>query len=1002
MSKYSRITTAIALCLSMQAAAVPPDFSPLAPGYFSRAGIMEYAADYIGAADQLIQGEKLQQELTTRSFMTDQQAISLIRTLLLSGDVRAARTLCDDFMRKTPASPMALQVQALLADSYFFTGEYEKALSIYTTLPLLTLPSPSLEGTTYRMALSMLATGRYNDAANSFAKLLADNSYNGIARFYLAYIYYVQEDYRRALTDFRALPADIAQEMGADFYIAQMLFAAKQYQNVLGMEQRLTDAASRIESATPAITESYRLLGESAHHTGQREQARAWLTRHTQTHPSGGELSARYILGIYDYDNGAYSKSSEWLLPVAELHDDMGQSALLYLGQAAARLHDYSAAAIYFDRAARMNCDPKVSETALYDYAAAIARGGNVPFGNATSLLEEFVKRYPDSPYAVTADEYLATGYYREHRYEEALERIGRIQTPSTQVKKLRQLTEYALGADLLSAGRATEAKGYLQNAASSQADPAVSAAARLWLGDCLYRMKDFKSALTAYDAFLAATPRNDAQRPTALYNKGYALFQLGQYNSARQAFEAALGANLKKGLRTDATLRVADCQNFTGNVSAALETYRRAAGMNDAASDDYATFQAANMLGVLGRNAEKAAMLEELLRRNPDSSWCSSALAELAEARQAMGDLTAARSTIDRLKREHPDSEQLRAASLSLADALADKGRTSEAIQAYEELVRTWPTSTQARVAAENLQSICTEQGELQRYLTFIKSVPGAPQPDPERVAALAYQAAVTAVEKKPSDLTPLENYVRDYPKSSATPDALVELADRYFSAGMNEQALAATSRILADYPDSHGVPSALIIQGAILAEHGDKSSATQAYSTLLRRFGTAYARQAYAGLMNNAPDADHAISYADKFLALPDIPASDRTAALILKGEALTQLHRYDAALSTLSPLASDMRSATGGKAAVMIAEIYLAQNAPGKAEKLMTGFTAGGCDDLYWLARGYIALADAYTAQGRKDLARQYLEALQQNYPDTDNEISNLIGQRLTQLK
>lgn len=1003
MHRPSIYALALALSVSLHAEA-QKEASPLATGFSTRAALMEHCADYLGAADQLTRYLDIQERFTSDAAeQSDEARLRLMRALLMQGNIRELTSTYDDFMSVSAASYLAPQAEAVMADALFFSGDFEEALRIYSRLPLNTFPSPVLAGTKYRMAVSMIRRGLFSEAALEFAYLKQEEGYNGISRFYLAYISYIKEDYRRALYDFGQLPADIASEMGADFYIAQIYFSGRMYDRVLAMEPQLLAAAARIDSEERhAQAEALRLLGESAHALGDTPRALSRLRRHASMHPDGGELSARYILGAAEYADKNYSKAAEWMLPVSREDNAQAQSALLYLGQCSAKMGDYSAAAIYFDRAARMDQDSQVAETALYNYAAATAHGGNVPFGSATDLLEEFARRYPASPYAPAVEEYLATGYYREHRYADALERIGHIARPSAEVLRLKQRAEYDLGADLLASGRASMARRYLQSAADSRADASVSSQACLWLSDCLYKLKDYKEALNAYNRFLASASPADAQRPLALYNRAYTLFQTGDYTGARSGFEQALRANLSAGLSADATLRIADCLNFTGNVTQALDTYRRAAAMPGATGTDYAVFQTANMLGVLGKNAEKAKALEKLLKERPESSWCSSALAELAEAQQAMGDFNAARATIERLRLDYPDSEQLRMASLSMADALADKGKTTEAIEAYERLVRQWPTSEQARVAAENLQTICTEQGELQRYLSFIKSVPNAPQPDAARVARLAYQAAMNAFERNPKDVSPLESFVADYPNSPDVPDALLEIADFYMTQGAQEKALAAASKILTEYPHSKGVAPALILKGGLLASRGDRNGASSAYRTLLDTFGSAYARQAYMGLMQNASEPAAIVNYADRLLALPDVPAADRRRAELCRAEALMNAGRLNEALAAFTPLAADMRTATGGHAAVMMARIYLHQNQPAKAEEIMSRFTADGCDDMRTLAEGYIALADALNAQNRRTLAREYLEALLENYPQADEDIRTNINQRLNKWK
>ncbi len=69
---------------------------------------------------------------------------------------------------------------------------------------------------------------------------------------------------------------------------------------------------------------------------------------------------------------------------------------------------------------------------------------------------------------------------------------------------------------------------------------------------------------------------------------------------------------------------------------------------------------------------------------------------------------------------------------------------------------------------------------------------------------------------------------------------------------------------------------------------------------------------------------------------------------------------------------------------------------------ADKVLTEFTDAGSPHEYWLARGFIALADVYHTRGKDYLAIEYLKSLRDNYPGKELDIHDMITTRLGKWK
>jgi TolA-binding protein len=100
-------------------------------------------------------------------------------------------------------------------------------------------------------------------------------------------------------------------------------------------------------------------------------------------------------------------------------------------------------------------------------------------------------------------------------------------------------------------------------------------------------------------------------------------------------------------------------------------------------------------------------------------------------------------------------------------------------------------------------------------------------------------------------------------------------------------------------------------------------------------------------------------------------------------------------------LQTISKDTRTVHGAEAKYLLAQLYFNNKENAKAEKELMNFIENGTPHQYWLARGFILLADIYISQNDDFQARQYLTSLQNNYKGTD-DIAGMIENRLSKLK
>ena len=992
--------TALALSTGMLFATTPERqdrLSPLANGYLERARIMLSDGNYAGVIDQLkhldTQGVALQPD------EREDCAYLLALAMYQRGDADCV-DLLREFAETYPASPQALPARLAAADYFFFAHHYDNALAAYEEIDYERINPADRPLYEYRRALSMLRRGLYDEAEPWFRQLRDNRKFNLASDYYLAYIDYVRGNYDAAYRGFAEVEDRAAgkadEGIEPKYYMAQIDYARGDYPKVVKLGKSLL-ADDPVEELVP---ETERIIGLSLFKESDYDEARRWLEKYIRHDGTTPAADAIYALGVIDYRDGDLDMAQRRFSTLTALDNDLAQSAYLYLGQIAVRQDDSNAAAIMFENAASMNFDKAVTETALFNHIAARTHGGNVPFSSAIPMMNGFLRQFPRSQYAPYVEEYLATAYFNEKDYAKALESINHIAKPSRSVLAAKQKILYELGMECMANNRAAAARQYLSEAVTLRNDPKLTAQSNLWLGDADYALGKYAEAEKAYKAYLKADPRG-TNSTLARYNLAYAQLLQDKYSAAAESFAASMKADpmLPKRQYDDALIRMADAQYYAGDYRIALKNYSSAIA-NDAQDADYATFRRAVMYGLDGDIQKKIAELNEMPNRFPGSKWLPNALLEKGQTYAGLGDTGKATSSFEQLRSAYGQSSEARKGMLNLALTYMKGKDYAAAEEAYKEVIAKWPTSEEASLANDDLRRHYAAHGGLQEYAAFLRGVPGAPQMDASDMERLAFEGAETAFADDVKDTALLEKFVSDYPNSSNLAQALLDLATGKDEAGDSESALAALNRLLESRPDAPQVPEALLIKGQILEDSpvANRKEAAETYRQLEHRGGADYASEAYLGIMRNTDNDRERMKYAALVRESGGLSADQVEEAEFQEASAMLNAGDRKAAEKTLRKLAENPKSLSGAKAAVTLGQHFIDSRDLVSAEKVLTQFTDEGTPHQYWLARGFIALADVYHEKGKDYLAVEYLKSLRDNYPGEELDIHDMISTRL----
>lgn len=1008
-----RIAALILAAASLAGAAQqnPTETGTGARSYIERGMGMLATGNYVGARDQFTQALAMASQPGAVITDGDRQAAQLgMARAAVMQQSPGALALVDEFMEQWPASALLPEAHLLRADCLLYSGLYLDALLEYQQLTAKGSIPADLR---YRLALAQMLCQRFPDARQSFAALMTDDRYVLPARFYSAYMDYAEGDYAGARRGFTALQKPLERlaredrrqfiyqptHLDAAFYLTQIDFHQGKYQDVINRlpSMRLQLNNQKDVNTSQRLTELLRLEGVSAFRLGDRANAERPLEEYIRQAGGNPLPDAIYALAVIRYDQKDYTRAANLFSQVSDTPSAIGQGASLYLGQIAVRDKDYNRAATAFRAAMAAGYDPAVTETAHYNYLAAVMNGASAPFASTVDAIEEFLTEYPSSRFAPVLRKNLAKAYCAEKNYPRALQAINAIPNPDAEVNAVRQLIQYEYGMQLMANNNAREAAAQL-TAATKGPDRDVSDQALPWLAEALYDTGDFPGAQRAATQFLKTAPRDNAA-PLVRYNLAYSLYMQDKFAEAIPEFRAATDSRYLAGnLRADALVRLADCYYYTKNYSQAAALFRQAS-RNSIGDPAYAAMRAAMMDGLQGDNNAKITGLEEMIAKYPASKWVPGAMYELGLSYADINRIDKAAGSLNTLCGKYPDTDEARQGQLMLGLIYARAGMDQKAIDTWQALIRCWPTSDRAASANVELQRLMSKNGQLDRYVAFINTVPDAPRIDPSQLDRLTFEAAESQWLDN-DNLIPLEDYVARYPDGTYLADALRYLAEGYADTGRYSRAIEMIDHMAKVRPDAVALPEALLMKAQILERQfpARADEALRTYRDIEKRGGAVVGVSVYSGIMRLSRKPEEVMKYAAMIENTPGVDAATLRQAALYKALAMARSGQTPLAIETLTTLAKDPQSEEGARAAVELAQIYLDANRPRDAREIMLRFTDSTTPHQYWLARGYIALADAYTALGDKATAREYLLALRGNYPGTEPDIPTLIDQRL----
>jgi len=907
------------------------------------------------------------------------------------------------FVVKYPTSFRTNEIRFLLGSDYFRYDDFKQSVYWFAQVDLNALPASLQDDYAYRLGIANIETGEYQEAERLLS-LLRQNSdtYRQASVYYLAYLRFREGEYDSAEDLFNQVRNEEDFQPDVQYYLTQLGFARGNYQQTIKDGIALLDA-NHDHKYNDAIR---RIIGLSYFETGDYTKTIEYLDPYLAERPYS-DPKDYYLLGLAFYYHDNYEKAIYYLNSSNPGDDALGQNIYFVLGQTYLKQRETQKALMSFQSAARMDYDNEVKEAATYNYAMLLHQTSASGFGESVTVLEDFVNTFPNSIYADRVNDALIDVYLTTKNYETALESISKIKNPSDKIRIARQKIYYYLGTLNFSNINYNEAITNFTNAiaegnyVTQERDEAL-----YWRGESYYKTGDYLRANSDYQAFINTGNKTGNLHLTAIYNMAYCAFNQKLYDVAMRGFIRYTAADTEPSpTLADAYARLGDCYFFERMFPEAETAYNQAVAIAPT-KGDYAIYQKGYVLGLQKDYIGKIVQMDNLIADYPESPYLTDAMYEKGRAYVLLDMTNDAIEAYRVLTHRFPESSNARKAGLQIGLLYFNTNQPAAAAAAYKEVVAKYPGSEEARTAVQDLKAVYFDLNDVQGYADYVRSLGGTIKFDVTQQDSLTYLSAERLFlrnETKQAQSGMLA-YLNLFPSGAFNVNAHYYLGQTYYLDRDFDAAKPEFQRVLeAGY--NQFTEDALLRLADITYNKEEYEQALSLYERLQNTADNKANRATGAiGVVRTAARLgvnNQVVSAANALMRTDAAEPSAIAEARLYRAKAYLALGENGYGENDLSELSKDTRTVFGAEAKYLLAQHYFDRKENEKAKEIVQDYIKQGTPHQYYLARSFILMADIFNAENETLQARQYLESLQSNYKNADDDIKSMIEERLSKM-
>jgi len=935
-----------------------------------------YSAAY-NSFDDFIRAEEKNSQLMIEDEITINSRLYRALSATLAGRGQGIKQV-DDFLQAYPEHPNTSLAKLELGKYYFEKRDFNNALYYLEAVDYYALDEDKQNDYNLSMGYTYFIKKRFAQAINYLQPASNSNSqYQIPATYYLGLSQYFQGNHSDALKELFKVKDDLRYSPAIPFYVSKIYFGQGEYDKLIAY------AEPKLASNLEYKADIEHLLGQAYFNKQEYQRALPYLEAYGD---SGKKMTpeATYQLAYTLYQMKSYDKAIAQFEKLNVVDTELGQTAMHALAESYLRVNEKQKARNAFAQASRMNHNSEIQENASYNHAKLSYELG---FDNeALTLINAYLEKYPRTSNKVEAEEMLIDLLVSSNNYKDALQAMQNMDNRSERVNRAMQKVAYLRAVEVYNGGYPGKAKGLFDIVREHPYQASYVALADYWTGEIAYEFDRYDIANSYMTKYLASTA-DASMNSHAHYTKGYSLYNKKQYSQALQQFQQ-VGSNVPFSI--DASVRAADCHFAMRNYAQALSKYSAATSSSNS-SADYASYQIAVLNGLQGDSASKLRKLKSLYTSKPSSAYADDALFEYGRVYTTQENYPQAISAYEDLLRKYPKSEKVKNAYLQLGLINSNQNNNNEALRYYDKVVQGYPGSEEADAALKSIKEIYIETGRPEEYVRYIKRVKNVDLSTSEE-EQIMYSAAEAQFQNGDcaSATAGFSNYIRKYSRGLYKANAHFYRGECLIQQQKNAEAIA-DYEVIINMPNNKFTERSLLRLARHYYRSQDYAKTIEYYSRVESSAASSnYTDEINRGLMmayEKSGQRSRAYSYASKNATNTSLNSQETIARdFLLAHQKYLNGSKLDA-LNGFRLIAAKSRTSYGAESRFYLAEdMYLNKQYQPSIDAAYRIPDETPSED-YWVAKGFILIADNYYALGELFQAKATLQSVIDNYSGDD---------------